>query len=202
MHFNFAITHSRQSIGHGRCTFKSSSFKRLSGRRSENYETQMYVNAVYNSLPANERWIEQIKEHQREDKVCKQLCMYCKQSWPNKDGVPSPLKPYYPFAYELTVINDLLMSGSRIVIPSAMWLGQKLHEGRLGITKNRMRAKQSVWWPGLASQIEQMVKSCRRCSKLQSQHAQPLIPCRLPELPWQRVAIPLTWLTITLRGDG
>ena len=44
---------------------------------------------------------------------------------------------HYPFAYELTVVNDLLMRGSRIVVPMGMHLEMldKLHKVHLGITK-------------------------------------------------------------------
>ena len=79
----------------------------------------------------------------------------------------------------------------RIVIPATMHMEilEKLHEGHQGITKTRERARQSVWWPGLSSQIEEMVKNCPTCCKSQSQHVQPLLPSTLPSLPWQRAAM-------------
>ena len=128
----------------------------------KNQETQVHVDAVYNSLPATEKRIQEIKDQQRKDEICRQLIVYCKHGWPDKEEIPVPLKPYYPFPYELTVVNDLSMRGSRIVIPMEMRLEMldKLHEGHLGITKCRMRAKQSVWWPGLSVQLEHMVKMC------------------------------------------
>ena len=167
--------------------------------QQKNDETQAYIDAVYSSLPATEKRIEEIKEQQQEDEVCRQLIAYCKHGWPAKEELPGPVNPYYPFAYELTVANGLLMRGSRIVVPMGMRLEilDKLHEGHLGITKCRMRAKQSVWWPGLSAQIEQMIKMCRTCCKLQSPRAQPLIPSSLPDLPWQKVAVDLLELNST-----
>ena len=40
----------------------------------------------------------------------------------------------------------------------------------------------SVWWPGVASAIEQFVQSCPTCKKLAAAHQEP-IP--LPNYPWE-----------------
>ena len=64
------------------------------------------------------------------------------------------------------VIQNLIMKGMRILIPSNLRLDvlDKIHQGHLGITKCRERAKQSVWWPGLSTQVQDMVQSCRTCA--------------------------------------
>jgi len=49
----------------------------------------------------------------------------------------------------------------------------------------------SVWWPGFSTQLENLVNNCSICCKFQNQPAEPLIPCRLPTLPWQKVATDL-----------
>ena len=53
------------------------------------------------------------------------------------------------------------------------------------------RARQSVWWPGLSTQLEELVKTCKTCCIHQQQRAEPLIPSELPELPWQKVGTDL-----------
>ena len=85
------------------------------------------------------------------------------------------------------------MRGARIVIPSEMRLDilDKLHAGHQGISKCRLLAKQSVWWPGLSAQLEELVRKCRSCSQHQTQRAEPLVPSSLPQLPWQKVAVDL-----------
>ena len=64
----------------------------------------------------------------------------------------------------------------------------KLHTGHQGITKCHERARQSIWWPGLSKQLEELVKCCLECCRAQNQRSEPLIPTSLPELPWQKVA--------------
>ena len=83
--------------------------------------------------------------------------------WPDKAKLGSEEK----IAADLTIQKELLLKGSRLVIPVAMQktiLG-KIHEGHQGITKCRERAKQSVWWPGLSKQIKDLVDKCDKCSK-------------------------------------
>ena len=85
-------------------------------------ETAAYVNSVVQSLPATERQIERIRQHQEEDEVCKQVAAYCQSGWPSRQALAGTVKPYYPVAAELSVENGLLMRGNRVVIPSALRL--------------------------------------------------------------------------------
>ena len=48
-----------------------------------------------------------------------------------------------------------------------------------------------MWWPGLSTELGELVKSCQECCKAQRQRPQPLTPSSLPELPWQRVGTDL-----------
>ena len=67
----------------------------------------------------------------------------------------------------------------------------KIHEGYLGITKCRARARQSIWWPSISKHLEEKVKNCLECSKNQMQQSEPMMPTPLPELPWQKVGTDL-----------
>ena len=156
-------------------------------------ETAVYVNTVVQSLPATERQLERIRLHQEEDEVCQQVAAYCRSGWPSRQRIAGAVRHYYPLAAELSVENGLLMRGSRVVIPAALRLEMldRIHTGHQGITKCRERARQSIWWPGLSKQLEEMVKCCTECCKTQTQTFEPLIPSCLPELPWQKVGTDL-----------
>ena len=41
----------------------------------------------------------------------------------------------------------------------------KIHAGHQGSRKFRERVRDSVWWPGLRKQIEDMVTKCTTCRK-------------------------------------
>ena len=81
----------------------------------------------------------------------------------------------------------------RIVVPAALRLEMldHIHTGHQGISKYRERVRQSIWWPGLSRQLEELVKNCSTCLKCSNQRREPLIPTCLPKLPRQQVATDL-----------
>ena len=68
---------------------------------------------------------------------------------------------------------------------------ERLHEGHLGLVKCRRRASQSVWWPGLGSQIEELIVNCSNCRQQEHTRAEPLLPLELPIYQWQKVVTDL-----------
>lgn len=113
--------------------------------------------------------------------------------WPDKSKVTELVKPFYTIAAEISIKEGLLLHGSRIIIPASLkkTVLQQIHTGHQGIRKCRDRAKQSVWWPGLSCQLEDVVNNCETCRQHLVQHTEPLIPTELPQLPWQKVGMDL-----------
>ena len=173
----------------------------LSDEDLECRDIETYLNTVRQTLPASNKQLMTIQHQQEGDEICQKIVTYCITSWPNQAELPAPIRPYLPVASELSIVHGLLMQGTRIVIPAAMRVKilEKLHEGHQGITKTRECARQSVWWPGLSSHIEEIVKNCPTCCKFHSQHAQPLIKSTLPSLPWQKVTIDIFELSTRSR---
>ena len=63
----------------------------------------------------------------------------------------------------------------------------KIHGAHQGITKCKLRAKESVWWLGINSDIEKEVKACDVCAKLQNDHAEPMISTKFDDRPWKHL---------------
>ena len=156
-------------------------------------EMTAHVASVITSLPASDTRLQQIIEAQEEDPVCRQIKTYCSEGWPDKHSVNDAMKPYWSSRGELTVVQNILLKGTRIVIPSSMRLQilDKIHEGHQGIAKCRERAKRSVWWPGLSREIQDLVQQCRTCALHRDNKPEPLIATPLPDRPWQIVATDL-----------
>ena len=154
-------------------------------------ESQIFVNAVIQSLPATEECLQQSKEFQKRDVTCIQLRQYCQFGWP--EVLSKDIQLFQSVAAELSVENELLLKGSRILIPTELRseMLDKLHEGHLGIMKCCARARQSVWWPGISQYLAGKVKNCVECTKNQIQRSEPMLPTPLPELPWQKVSTDL-----------
>ena len=146
-------------------------------------ESQIFVKAVIQSLPATEEHLQQIKESQKWDATCIQLKQYYQFGWPEVHS--KDIQPFQSVAAELSVENELLLKGSRNVIPTELRseMLDKLHEGHLGITKCHARARQSVWWPGISQHLAEKVKNCVEYTKNQMQRSEPMLPTPLLELP-------------------
>lgn len=140
-------------------------------------------------MPATERRLLEIKRLQDEDKTFQKIVAYTQKSWPDKRAVDAGVLPYYSVAAELSMVDGLLMRGSRIIIPPPLRqeMLTKLHTGHQGIVKCRERARQSMWWPGMGKELEELVRNCPECCIAQRQRAQPLMPSsKFPELPRQK----------------
>ena len=146
-------------------------------------EVEKYMNHIISSLLATEKRLEKIRREQQQDTVCQRLTQYCQQGWPSRDKLPGAYKPYLTVAAELSIKDGLLMRGMRIL--------DRLHTGHQGITKCRLRARQSVWWLHISTQIEGMVRRCSTCCTEQKPRAEPMIPSLLPDRPWHKVGMDL-----------
>ena len=107
------------------------------------------------------------------------------QSWP-KDikQCPLPLRPYWNFRDELSLLDGVIVKGMRIIIP--MKLGPELlsllhDDSHLGIDKCLQRAKGSVYWPNISEDIRSIVNECEKClANCWRNQKEPFIPFDIP----------------------
>lgn len=68
----------------------------------------------------------------------------------------------------------------------------KIHESHLGIVKCKARARDILYWPGMNTEIEEMVSQCAVCSKHQSSNQKELLISHpLPGRPWEKIGTDL-----------
>ena len=151
------------------------------------------MHACVANLPASQGRLKNFLDAQKSDKVCTFVAEYCRKGWPKKHNVTELVRPYWEVRGELMLCNDLLLYNTCIVVSTSMQLEMlsKLHQGHQGIERCRQRAQISVWWPGISSQIEEWVKMCQRCTKVNQPRKEPLMPSALPTYPWQKVGTDL-----------
>lgn len=105
------------------------------------------------------------------------------------ESVSGELKP---FASELTVVRGILLKGTKVVVPKSMRqeILARIHAGHLGLQKCKERAMCLVFWPGLNSAINRVVRTCAVCKKYAyKQPKEPLIMRPVPECAWYRVGV-------------
>ena len=127
-------------------------------RVKQEEDIELYVENILLQLPASDKRLEEIAAAQKEDPICRKLFEYCKEGWPDMiQKLPSSLSPYWS--------SGLLLKGPCLIIPSSVKreILDRIHDGHHGIVKCRYRTKDSVCWPGLGKQVEEMVTNCRKC---------------------------------------
>lgn len=83
-------------------------------------ESNLYINSLVTSLPATEKSLHEIQQHQEADPVLQLVKKYSLEGWLTKRRVEAMVLPYFQFAGELTVENRLLLKGCRLVIPKSL----------------------------------------------------------------------------------
>lgn len=154
-------------------------------------EITSFVHMITSHLPASDEKLKEIRSQQSQDEACSLLIGYCQDKWPKET---SPVvQAYWPHRANISYNKGLLMYDARIIIPPSMQqeILEKLHVGHQGITKCRRRAQESVWWPGLSTQIQKLVSSCHICTQKNAQNVEPLKPTDFPAHPWQHIATDL-----------
>lgn len=100
--------------------------------------------------------------------------------------------PYREKDTQLSVENDCVLWGYRIVIPEKLRSAilTELHRSHLGIVKTKALARSYIWWPGLDKDIEDLIRNCIHCQKLQSSpEKSSLIPWVPDGSVWSRIHI-------------
>lgn len=187
--FDYAIEHVPGKFLYTADTLSRAPIASKDGSEDLQREVEAFVNTVLNTLPTTEKRLEKYCKAQAEDETCAQVKEYCRKGWPKQVPGNLQIAQFWHVRSSLSVENELLLFGSRIVILSKLHheVLQRIHEGHQGLTKCRMRAQSSVWWPGISRDIAQMIHCCPTCIKVNRQPREPLITTKLPDYPWQVV---------------
>ena len=80
-----------------------------------------------------------------------------------------------------------MLKGTRIVIPSQCkeeLLGQ-LHDGHFVVDRTKLRARDSIYWPGINKDIKNLVKTCSTCQEnTKRNNEDPVLAREIPMFPW------------------
>ena len=159
---------------------------------TEDNEIEVHIEGISKAAPASpEKWTE-LKSETAKDEQMQSLSTQIKNGWPEKrTKVPPQLREFWNIRDEITQYDGILYKGQRIIIPSKMReeMLQRIHVGHLGIEKCKLRAEDTMFWPGINLQIEQMVQTCQICQEHQNQNQrEPMMSHETPSRPWQKVA--------------
>ena len=132
----------------------------------------------------------QLRAATRRDPLLSRVLLYTQRGWPL--DVPESMKPYYHRRDELSLENQCVLWGIRVIVPKRLQnqVLEELHRSHVGIARMKALARSYVWWPKLDEDIECLIKSCQRCQAVKNAPpVAPLHPWVWPAKPWQRVHV-------------
>ena len=92
--------------------------------------------------------------------------------------LPKELQAYWTFREDMTVEDGLILKATRIVIPPSM--------------RESTLTKQTVYWPNVRKELEELVLNCQLCLKhSQAKHKPkptPSLGQEIPVVPWTKLA--------------
>ena len=85
----------------------------------------------------------------RSDPLLSKILAWLRTGWPTR--VPEPFSQYWTRRNELTLQDNCILWGIRVVVPEGLrsQILTELHRGHPGIVRIKAVARSHVWWPGL-----------------------------------------------------
>ena len=193
MRFDFAIQYIPGSMLHSADALSRFSQPNQPELISSSDVVERYVSVIINSLPLTDCMHEKVKSATTADATLQKVITFSNTDWPNISKLTPDLQAYWHSRDQITVSDGLVLCNARIVIPESMRQTtlEALHVGHLGVEKCRSKARLSIWWPKIGTDIERFVTSCHTCQHWAKDKAEPLISTPLPDLPWQKIATDL-----------
>ncbi|KAL5489020.1 hypothetical protein EMCRGX_G018062 [Ephydatia muelleri] len=139
--------------------------------------------------------IEEVRQAAKVDEEQKLLRQVIVDGWPPSiREVPIGIRCYWNFRDTLTVSDGVIYKGDQIAVPTSLretYLG-KLHASHMGKESTLRRAKDAVYWPNMAKDIEGMISKCRICEEdSPAQSKEKLQAHSLSQQPWGKVGTDL-----------
>ena len=133
-----------------------------------------------------------VREATSSDASLQQLTVTIREGFPDnaKDMAPE-LRPYLRYSDSLCCVDGVILLGERIVIPASLRANilKALHAAHQGVGAMTARAADSVFWPGISTDIGLVRDRCSHCNLIaKSNPMQPPPDIIPPDYPFQRIA--------------
>lgn len=146
-------------------------------------------------LPVSKARWQQITHASADDPVLQQLRYTIQNGWPDSRKETSEcLYPYFDVRDELTVQGNLVFKGQQLVVPATLRkeLMAVTHASHTGIEGCIRRARDSLYWPRMATELKEYISKCDVCLAHRSTPGkEPLLSHELVARPWSKVAADL-----------
>jgi len=157
-------------------TLSRASLKNITQSKAEEETESIHATDF---LPISEPQLKEIQAETARGDTLQQLKKTIISGWPETNNeVSTSLHPYFLVRDELSAQDGLIFKGQRCVVPLSLCarIKEKLHGAHTGIQSCLCRARETVYWPGMNSDLTDYISKCNICSCYQSSQAkEPLI---------------------------
>ena len=103
-----------------------------------------------------------------------------------KKNLPTDLNEFWPHKEMLSIESGLITCGTRIIVPREMRpeMLQYIHECHQGKEHCLLRAKNTVFWPKITYDIQQLIEKCMICQEYGKSQLLIGTTQELPPFPW------------------
>ncbi|XP_045121980.1 uncharacterized protein K02A2.6-like [Portunus trituberculatus] len=150
------------------------------------------VTAVDPSRQDADRTLQELRSAASENSTYSQLLQCATSGFPsNRYDLPNSVLPYWKLWDSLSADRELVLYGQRVVVPAVLSRHTlaSLHDSHRGVKSTKRRARHTVFWPGIDSDIRNTVQACESCQiLLPSQQQEPLMSDDHPNRPFESVS--------------
>ncbi|KAK3089216.1 hypothetical protein FSP39_001808 [Pinctada imbricata] len=137
--------------------------------------------------------IQQIKDLTNKDEHLQTLKTTILTGWPeSRSEIPVAISDYWNFRVEITVQDGVIFKNSRVVIPKALRpeMLTRIHSSHLGTDSCIRKARDSLFWPNMSTDIKEHISKCSLCNEIQpKQQQEPLMSHDVPNQPWSKLGV-------------
>ena len=143
--------------------------------------------------------LDQLRKSTVQDEQLTRLKGYISTGFPcDKKNLLTDLCEFWPHKEMLSIESGLITCGNRIIVPKEMKpeMVQYVHEGHQGKERCLLRARNTVFWPKMTYNVQQLIGKCILCKE--HGKSQPIIGTtqELPPFPWHTLVTDMLYWKI------
>ena len=156
-------------------------------------EMNYFVHFMMSSLPIGEKSDQKLVTETAKNDTLWKLRHQNSAGW-----LEHCLRPYHHHNSEVTYQDGLVLKGQQIIVPSSLQLEicKILYQGHLGIEKTKSRARQSLFWSNMNTEIQyQIVRHTNNTKAVKVLNHSRIMRS------WTNLGQKLVWTCSKYRGD-
>ena len=131
--------------------------------------------------------LDQLRKSTAQYNQLTRLSHYINTGFPcDKKNLPTDLQEFWNHREGLSIENGLITCGNRIIVPNEMRaeMLQYIHKGHQGKERCLLRARNTVFWPKITDDIQELIERCIICQEHGKSQSIIETSQELPPFPW------------------